>query len=227
MLVSIAPEYAGVISWGPRMLRWIFSAGVLAVALFAIPVAARGQDYRLALQVQRDGLVIAKTTADTVENTTADLRFGLKNSDESESEPGSTTGDARILVSIGPSDGGMLTVHLKYLELMNSTWSILSEPTLVVGRNDEGSVAFSANAENGQPVRYSITVLADNLAQDASPTRSVASRCPSQSSDLLSPAVRAPDGTDPKCCSTKEMTCCNVKKCCDNRPGHGDCCGTK
>jgi hypothetical protein len=35
------------------------------------------------------------------------------------------------------------------------------------------------------------------------------------------------DGANPKCCSTKAMTCCNVKRCCDNRPGHGDCCDTK
>jgi hypothetical protein len=230
------------------MTHWILRALFASASFFAVSAYASDETYQLQLQVERNDVAVAKMDVDVNSGVDADLRIVEEN--PGSSQPGNqpitandTEASIRIIAQVKRVDemGGDVAVSLQYFEKQHGNWLLLGEPSIAAAPGEEGSVIFSNDSSDGvgRPDRYKITFTVEKKGQDqqeATPFKLEPEGCTNRAADTSSngsadanavAGLFAPDGIDPKCCSTKSMTCCGVKHCCDNRPGHGDCCGTK
>jgi hypothetical protein len=137
----------------------------IAITSFVCVFAHATDSYRLSLQVERDGSVISKTTADVDAGATSDLRTGGdERADDKSNEAGNSEGSNRLLTRVEPGENDDIVVHLQYFEKRQSKWQLLGEPTIVVERNDQATVEFLAGDEEIS-TPYRITVVADETAR--------------------------------------------------------------
>ncbi|MEP6483044.1 MAG: hypothetical protein ABJB01_01255 [Rudaea sp.] len=225
------------------MTQWIARGLLVGASFFAASAYATEETYELQLQVERNGTVVVDTAADVIFGVDADLRVVEENHDASladSSQSSANTGESvRVIVEMNPADetSKNVAIRLQYFEKQRGGWLLVGEPSLISAPGEKSTVQFSNDIANsaGTFDNYKIAVAVGKKSQNRQKQSDLDLRTDGcamtngeiQPNESAIASVFVPDGADPKCCSTKSMTCCNATHCCDNWPGHGECCGDK
>ncbi|HEX6834537.1 MAG TPA: hypothetical protein VF132_13450 [Rudaea sp.] len=207
------------------MFRLAFKTFAIFLGLSS-SIGQAADDYRLKVKVERDGVLVVDSIVEAPLSGPIDLLVtpGSNEKDAADDSAHSVTqrgGSARLIARLKDLDTGDVEVDIQYLEKRHGDWALLGEPSIVAPLGVEANVQFSAESTPIGVEHFAFFVTAEKVRtapknDNRSPLTEL--NCKGNA-DLL--------GAGSKCCSTKAMTCCGVKNCCDNRPGQGDCCETK